>query len=124
MLTLRITVGIVWCSSTLPNTIHLAETGYNLIIKRPTLITMDLGLNSKNIKPFLNKDFSHGERLLVWSYKSLTIFGEGTCENENVLFAPLGLISLCKVYAQQFQGLVCYQITLDCFGLSIVSLAS
>ena len=115
--------GIVWHSSTLPNAIHLAETGYNFIIKRPTLITMDLGQNSKNTEPFLYKDLGHGERLLIWSYKSLTIFGKGICENKNVLFAPLRWISLCKVYTQQLQGLVCYQIILDCFGLIIVSLS-
>ena len=58
------------------------------------LITVDPGWNSKNTEPFLYKDLGHGERLLIWSYKSLAIFGKGICENKDVLFAPLRCISL------------------------------
>ena len=55
-------MGIVWHCGTQPNAIHLAETGNSFVIKRPALITMDPGWNSKNTEPFLYKDLGHGEK--------------------------------------------------------------
>ena len=122
MFTLWVTMRIVRHCSTLPNAIHLAEIGNYFVVKRHTLITMDPSRYSKHTKPFFHKNFGHGKRLLVIGNKCLTILGEGICENKNVLFAPpLHNVSICKIDAQQLQGLVSYQTTLDCFWFIIVS---
>ena len=72
---------IVRHSCTLPNDVHLAETRNDFIVKRPSLITMDPGRYSKHTKPFFHKDFAHGKKPLVVSYKHLTI-----CDMQDAIF--------------------------------------
>ena len=52
--TLSIAMWIVWSSSQLMSTRHFTKMRNNLIVERPTLITMDPGGNPKNAELLLN----------------------------------------------------------------------
>ena len=95
---------IIRCSSTLPNAIHLAKARNDFIVKGPTLITMDPCRYPKHTKPFLHKKLGHGKRLLITSYKCLTILREGISENKNVLFTPLVTSAFVKFMQSSSKG--------------------
>ena len=84
-------MGIVQCSCRLANAIHFTKVRNNLIIKGPSLITMDLGWNAKNAKPLLNQQFGNDQRFLAGCNKSLAEFRKGISENKDVLFSTLSL---------------------------------
>ena len=95
---------IIRHSSNLPNAIHLAKARNDFIVKGPTLITMDHCRYPKHTKPFLHKELGHGKRLLVASYKHMTILREGFSENKNVLFNPLVTLPFVKSIQSSFKG--------------------
>ena len=119
---LRVATQIIWYSCQLSYTMHFTKMRNDLVIKRSTLITKDPDRNSKYTEPLLHQTFGNSKGLLVVSHKSLTLLREGISENKDVLLTSLCNISFSEIYTEKFQRLVCYQTTLLCFGLCIVTL--
>ena len=72
----RIPAWIVRHGHRLLDVIHGVQMGDDVIFKTSALVTVNVGWNPIDVKPFVDWDLSDGKCLLVVGKKGLTEFGE------------------------------------------------